>query len=78
MQDKDKIELTYKSDRVLGRYTTIKINGIPLKNITFSDMEFYANVFGPRSMRLQLNIPLDKYEITINQEIEEIEEEIKK
>lgn len=71
--NKDKIELIYRYNSLLDNYTLIKINEKILRDITVSDMGYYTNNFGRRFMTLQLNIPLDKCEIVINQNSKEKE-----
>lgn len=65
-EEKDKIELTHKTSWLFGNYTLIKINGKLLEDIKVSNMNFYNDRFGKRNMTLQLNVPLDEYEIVIN------------
>lgn len=71
MQDKDKIELTYRYNSLFDDSMSIKVNGNILKDIRVSNTGFYTNNFGKRNMILKLNIPLDKYEISINSDTEE-------
>lgn len=71
--NKDKIELTYIYNSLFSNYTSIKINEKLLEEIRVDDMEFYNNNFGKLFMKLQLHIPLDKYEIAINQDNKEKE-----
>lgn len=71
MQDKDKIELTYRYNSLFDDSMSIKLNGEILKDIRVSDMKFYTNNFGKRNIILKLNIPLDKYEVLINSDTEE-------
>lgn len=73
MQDKnkDKIELINIYRSFLNKYTLIKINGKLLEDIRVNEMEFYNDSLGKLNMTLNLNIPLDKYEIAINQNSKE-------
>lgn len=71
MQDKNKIELAYRYNSLFDDSMSIKVNGNILKDIRVSNMEFYTDNFGKRNMILKLNIPLDKYEISINSDTEE-------
>nr|DAM70862.1 MAG TPA: beta porphyranase A [Caudoviricetes sp.] len=71
MQDKDKIELAYRYNSLFDDSMSIKLNGEILKDIRISDIGYYTSNFGRRFMTLQLNIPLDKYEISINSDTEE-------
>ena len=65
MQDEDEIELMYKYNSLLDNYTLIKINKKNLKD-TVTDIGYYTNKLGKLFMKLQLNIPLDKCEVSIN------------
>ena len=69
--NKDKIELIYRYNSLLDNYTLIKVNEKILKDITVSDMGYYTNNFGKRNIILKLNIPLDKYEISLNSDTAE-------
>ena len=75
--NKDKIELTHIYKSFLNKYTLIKINGKLLEDITVNEIEFYNDSLGKRNMTFNLNIPLDKYEIVINQNSKE-KEKVKK
>ena len=72
-RNKDKIELLYRNNSVVNKYILIKVNGEFLKDMKVSDMGFYTDGFGTRNMIVKLNIPLDKYEITIYPDSEEKE-----
>ena len=71
MQDKNKIELAYRYNSLFDDSMSIKVNGNILKDIRVSNMGFYTDNFRKRNMILKLNIPLDKYEISINSDTEE-------
>lgn len=71
MQDKDKIELAYRYNSFFDNSMSIKLNGEILKDIRASDIEIYTNNSGKRNIILKLDIPLDKYEISINSDTEE-------
>ena len=71
MQNKDKIELAYRYNSLFDDSMSIKVNGNILKDIRVSNTGFYTDNFGKRNMILKLNIPLDKYEISINLDTEE-------
>lgn len=71
MQNKDKIELTYRYNSFFDNSMSIKLNGEILKDIRASDIEIYTNNSGKRNIILKLDIPLDKYEISINSDTEE-------
>lgn len=71
MQDKHKIELAYRYNSLFDDSMSIKVNGEILKDIRVSNMGFYTDNSGKRNMILKLNIPLDKYEISINSDTEE-------
>lgn len=66
MQDKNKIELAYRYNSLFDDSMSIKLNGEILKDIRVSDMKSYTNNSGKRNIILKLNIPLDKYEISLN------------
>lgn len=72
-KDKNKIELIYKHKSLFNNYALIKINGKFLEDVRVCDIKFYDYSFEKNNMTLKLNIPLDKYEITINQDSEEKE-----
>lgn len=69
--DKDKIELAYRYNLFFDDSMSIKLNGEILKDIRVSDIKSYTNNFGKRNMILKLNIPLDKYEVSISSDTEE-------
>ena len=71
MQDKDKIELAYRYNSLFDDSMSIKLNGEILKDIRASNMKSYTNNSGKRNIILKLDIPLDKYEISINSDTEE-------
>lgn len=71
MQDKNKIELAYRYNSLFDDSMSIKVNGNILKDIRVSNMKSYTNNSGKRNVVLKLNIPLDKYEISINSDTEE-------
>lgn len=71
MQDKDKIELAYRYNSLFDDSMSIKLNGEILKDIRASNMKSYTNNSGKRNIILKLDIPLDKYEISINLDTEE-------
>ena len=71
MQNKDKIELAYRYNSLFDDSMSIKLNGKILEDIRVSDMKSYTNNSGKRNVILKLNIPLDKYEISINSDSKE-------